>query len=233
MSRRPSPALPTRRRATRLATSMATGLALAAGLVAPTTASAGTASTYSAPLRTAVKSLPVAAESNSGYDRDRYFGDWRDTNGDCQNTRHEVLVQETKVAPTYSSRRCTVKAGKWVTSWDGRTHRYPTTVQIDHTVPVHEAWGSGAKGWTQTRRKAFYNDLGDKRSLNAQTSALNSSKGARGPEQWLPPTNRCRYVQEWTAVKLRWRLKVDATEKAALTRLAAGCSNVTVTVNRV
>lgn len=194
-------------------------------------ADAGT--TYSAPLRTAVKSLVVAAESNSGYDRDRYFGQWIDANKDCQNSRHEVLLQETRVTATYtSSRRCSVKYGKWVTTWDNKIHTSATTVQIDHTVPVHEAWGSGAKKWTQAKRVAFYNDISDKRTLNAQTSALNSSKGARGPEQWLPPKNRCAYVTSWVAVKKRWGLTVDTTEKAALTRLAAGCPNVTVTVAR-
>jgi hypothetical protein len=48
-----------------------------------------------------------------------------------------------------------------VTSWDNRVHTSASTVQIDHTVPVHEAWGSGARYWSQARRVAFYNDLGD------------------------------------------------------------------------
>lgn len=45
------------------------------------------ATTYSASLRTAVKSLPVAGENNVGYDRARQFGDWNDANRDCQNTQ--------------------------------------------------------------------------------------------------------------------------------------------------
>lgn len=194
---------------------------------------AESATTYTATLRTAVKSLPVAAESNSGYDRNRYFGQWIDANKDCQNTRQEVLLQETRATAKYtSSRRCTVKSGKWVTTWDSKTHYSASTVQIDHLVPVHEAWGSGAKKWTQAKRVAFYNDISDKRTLNAQTSALNSSKGARGPEQWLPPKNRCAYVRDWVAVKKRWGLSVDSVEKAALTRLAAACPNYTITVVR-
>lgn len=189
--------------------------------------------TYSAPLRTAVKSLPVAAESNSWYNRDKYFGVWIDSNKDCQNTRQEVLLQETRMGATYtSSKRCTVKSGKWVTTWDNKIHTSASTVQIDHLVPVHEAWGSGAKKWTQAKRVAFYNDISDKRTLNAQTGTLNAAKGARGPEHWLPPKNRCQYVTDWVAVKKRWGLSVDPVEKAALTRLANGCPNVTVTVVR-
>ena len=99
-------------------------------------------------------------------------------------------------------------------------------------VPVHEAWGSGARYWSKAKRVAFYNDLGDARSLNAQTSALNSAKQARGPEQWLPPKNQCQYIADWTAVKIRWGLKADATEKAFLVKKAASCPNTTLKVTR-
>jgi hypothetical protein len=200
-----------------------------AGGVAPAEA----AGTYSAPLRTAVKALPVAAENNTGYDRTRQFGDWNDANRDCQNTRAEVLQNESKVRTSFTTaKRCTVKGGRWVTTWDGRTHTSATTVQIDHTVPVHEAWGSGARGWTKAKRVAFYNDLGDHRALSAQTSKLNSAKQARGPEAWLPPKHRCAYIGEWVAVKHRWGLKVDSTEKAALTKWANSCPNVTIKVTK-
>lgn len=202
---------------------------LLTGLAVPAEA----ATVYKAPLRTAVRALPVAAEVNTGYDRDRYFGVWKDTNRDCQNTRQEVLIQETRAALAYTSRGCTVSRGRWVTSWDNRVHSYASTVQIDHTVPVHEAWGSGARNWSQTRRVAFYNDLSDSRTLSAQTSALNSAKQAKGPEAWLPPANRCAYIGQWVAVKIRWGLRVDSVEKAALVRLANSCPNVPITVTKV
>ena len=221
----------TRSRVSSYATAAAATGAVAGLLLTGLAVPAEAATTYKAPLRTAVKSLPVATESNTGYDRDKYFGDWKDANGDCQNTRAEVLYNERKAAVSYTTaKRCTVKSGKWVTSWDNRTHTSASAVQIDHTVPVHEAWGSGAKKWSQARRVAFYNDLGDSRTLNAQTSSLNSSKQAKGPEAWMPPKNRCTYVTQWVAVKIRWGLKVDSTEKAALTKLANACPNTTLTV---
>jgi hypothetical protein len=210
------------------ASAVAAGLLLA-GLAVPAEA----ATYYSAPLRTAARSLAVAAENNAGYDRTRYFGDWNDTNRDCQNTRQEVLIQESKAALAYTSRGCTASRGRWVTSWDNRVHTYASTVQIDHTVPVHEAWGSGARYWSQARRVAFYNDLGDARSLSAQTSALNSAKQARGPESWMPPANKCAYIGQWIAVKIRWGLRVDSAEKTALIRYADSCPNVRIGVTRV
>ena len=213
-----------------LAASAVAGGLLLAGVAVPAEA----ASYYSAPLRTAARSLAVAAENNAGYDRTRYFGYWNDTNRDCQNTRAEVLLQETKSAVTYTTaRRCTLRTGRWVSIWDNRIHSSASGVEIDHTVPVHEAWGSGARYWPQARRVAFYNDLGDSRSLNALTAALNSAKQARGPESWMPPANRCAYIGQWIAVKIRWGLRVDSVEKAALVRYADSCPNVRVSVTRV
>lgn len=203
---------------------------LLSGLSVPAEA----ATTYKASLRNAVRSLPVATERNAGYDRDRYFGSyWKDVNRDCQDTRAEVLIKESKRTARFtSSKRCTVSRGKWITSWDNRTHYSASKVQIDHLIPVHEAWGSGAKSWSQKRRVNFYNDLGDRRALNAQTSSLNSSKQASGPEAWMPPKNRCRYVSDWVAIKIRWGLKVDRVEKATLTKYAKSCSKRTVTVSK-
>lgn len=213
--------------------SLATAAAFVATAVLGGAGPAAAGTTYSAPLRTAVASLPVAAENNAGYDRAAQFGDWKDANRDCQNTRAEVLIAESKTTPKFTTaRKCTVATGKWVSSWDLRTHTSASTVQIDHMVPVHEAWGSGARYWTKAKRVAFYNDLGDARSLNAQTSALNSAKQARGPEQWLPPKNQCQYIADWTAVKIRWGLKADATEKAFLVKKAASCANTTLKVTR-
>ena len=187
---------------------------------------------YSQPLRTAVRQLPVAAEANAGYDRTRYFGRWTDADRDCQYSRHEVLIRESAVPPRYSSRRCTVTAGRWRPFYDGRTYTLPTQLEIDHLVPVAEAWGSGARRWTQARRVAFYNDLGVPYALNAMPTDLNRAKRASGPEAWMPPANRCRYVEVWTAVKHRWRLSVDPVERAALIRYADSCPNRTVRVPR-
>lgn len=181
-------------------------------------------------LRTAVRALPVAAESNAGYARDAQFGTWTDADGDCRNTRHEVLAAESTVAPTSSARGCTVISGRWVPFYDAATYTAATQLDVDHLVPLAEAWGSGAQAWTQAQRVAFANDLGDERSLNAMPSALNAAKAASGPERWLPPANTCRYVEAWTAVKLRWALSVDPVERAALVRLADACPEVTLTV---
>lgn len=201
--------------------------------LAPMTATAGSTE-YSAPLTQAVEELPVAAEDNDGYDRKKHFGSWKDEDGDCQNARAEVLIEESSTEVTFTSdSECTVDGGTWTTTWDGVVHRKASETQIDHTVPLHEAWGSGAQEWEDTRRKAYANDLGDERLLTAQTGALNTEKGSKGPEEWLPPKDQCTYVADWTAMKVRWGLTVDEAEKATMTKMAASCPETTITVTVV
>ena len=74
------------------------------------------------------------------------------------------------------------------------------------------------------------NDLGDSRSLVGVTDNVNQEKGDQDPREWMPTYDKCRYLREWVAVKHRWRLTVDSAEKSALSSLASGCSNTTITV---
>ena len=181
--------------------------------------------------RSLLYKVGVAAESNSGYDRAKFQG-WIDANRDCQNTRHEVLISESKVTPTYSSTRCTVTRGKWLSRWDNRTWTNPADVDIDHHVPLAEAWGSGARTWTAADRGRYANDLYGP-ALNAMTDNLNSSKQARDPAQWLPPyaASRCTYATWWVQVKYRWRLTMDSAERTALSSILSGtCGSRTVTI---
>ncbi|WP_425582178.1 HNH endonuclease family protein [Streptosporangium carneum] len=101
-------------------------------------------------------------------------------------------------------------------------------LDVDHLVPLAEAWDSGASTWTAAQRQEYANDLDDPGHLVAVTARSNRSKADKDPSQWLPPYQpaRCRYVTEWVAVKLRWALTVDAAERDTLTELAGACPNV-------
>ncbi len=179
-------------------------------------------------LRTAVKQLPVARERPAGYRRDR-FKLWVDADGDCHSTRDEVLAAES-TKPVNAG--CHVRTGSWLSYYDRLRWRKASDVDIDHLVPLKEAWDSGARGWDAPTRERYANDLGDPRTLVAVTDNVNQSKSDRDPAEWLPTHGRCRYVREWTAVKIRWRLRVDAAEKRRLTRLAKHCPNSRLTVTR-
>lgn len=217
-----------------LPVALAVALVIAATTLVPGTATAvpgpmpasGGADTVHLRLRAAVKQLDIAAEKPAGYDRDE-FKHWVDADDDCLDTREEVLAADSLV-PVGDS--CTVTAGEWFSYYDHLTWTQPSDVDIDHMVPLKEAWDSGAHAWDDDARERYANDLGDRRSLVAVTDNENQSKSDRDPAEWLPDFGVCRYVAEWTVVKTRWDLTVDRAEKRTLRRLAADCPNVQLTV---
>jgi hypothetical protein len=200
---------------------------LAAGLVFPLP---GPAAAATAPITTLLEQLPVAAENSTGYDRD-LFDHWIDEDGNGCDTREEVLIAESVVAPTTGS-GCAV-TGEWFSWYDGATWTDPSDVDIDHMVPLAEAWASGARNWTSAQRRAYANDLVIDESLAAVTDNVNQSKGDQDPAEWMPPTEavHCRYATEWVIVKHRWNLAVDSAEAEALgLLLGVECGDPTVTV---
>jgi hypothetical protein len=186
------------------------------------------ADTYSAPLMTAISDLAVASEVRTGYSRD-LFPHWIDADGDGCNTRNEVLIAEADDPVTVGS-GCSLSGGRWFSYYDRVSWTNPSDIDIDHMVPLAEAWDSGARTWTTSVRQQFANDLGDSRTLVGVTDNVNQEKGDQDPREWMPTYDKCRYLREWVAVKHRWRLTADSAEKSALTSLASGCTNSTITV---
>jgi hypothetical protein len=202
------------------------GLVLAAAFVAIPVAAH--ADTYSAPLTTAISDLPTATEVRAGYSRD-LFPHWIDADGDGCSTRNEVLISEADDPVTVGS-GCSLSGGRWFSYYDRVSWTDSGRIDIDHLVPLAEAWDSGARIWTTATRQAYANDLGDTRTLVGVTDSLNQSKGDQDIAEWQPQYDRCRYLREWVAVKHRWRLTVDSTEKSAMSSLAATCTNSTISV---
>ncbi|MER7952375.1 HNH endonuclease family protein [Streptomyces sp. NPDC096079] len=182
-------------------------------------------------LPAAVATLPVAEEAqNDTYDRAR-FRHWnRGLNlTDSCNTRSEVLVSEAVEAPEIGA-NCSLTGGAWWSYYDETEVRSAPGLDIDHLVPLKEAWGSGAWEWTAERREAYANDQGSPVSLIAVTARSNRAKADKDPAQWMPPaaSAQCRYATEWTATKLRWGLSVDPAEADTLQALAAECPGAIV-----
>ncbi|MFF0158056.1 HNH endonuclease family protein [Streptomyces sp. NPDC005263] len=179
----------------------------------PTPVSAATARTYLA-------SLTVATEDRTGYDRD-LFPLWITQSGTC-NTRETVLKRDGSNVVTDSA--CAATSGSWYSPYDGATWTAASDLDIDHLVPLAEAWDSGASGWTTARRQAFANDL-TRPQLIAVTDNVNQSKGDQDPATWMPSRTayRCTYVRAWVQVKYYYDLSVDSAEKSALTNYLASC----------
>ncbi|WP_031476325.1 HNH endonuclease family protein [Streptomyces bicolor] len=179
----------------------------------PTPVSASTARTYLA-------SLTVATEDRTGYSRD-LFPHWITQSGTC-NTREVVLKRDGTNVVQDSS--CAATSGSWFSPYDGATWTAASDVDIDHLVPLAEAWDSGADSWTTSRRQAFANDL-TRPQLIAVTDNVNQAKGDQDPATWMPSVSsyRCTYVRAWVQVKYYYDLSVDSAEKSALTNYLASC----------
>ncbi len=198
-----------------------------AGATAP---SPRTTSSYAAKLA----GLTLAPRVHrSDYDRDAFGSSWRDTDHNGCNQRDDVLVRDAIAGSVTVAQQggCDhdVLAGAWLdpyTGWridlsDAKEPAQAQAVQIDHVVPLSEAWSSGAWSWTAERRSAFANDLG---VLLAVDGPTNASKGDDDPAAWRPRKGyQCEYARRWITVKAEWALEVDASERNALEEMLGFC----------
>ena len=183
----------------------------------------------------ALAALPRADrdEAATTYDRDRFGEAWTDVDGNGCNQRDDVLLRDAVPGSTTTQQQgaCDhdVLAGTWVDPYTGRTLvlddlkdlAQAQAVQIDHVVPLAEAWRSGASRWTDREREEYANDLA---VLVAADGPTNASKSDSDPAAWLPRGDRqCGYALRWIAVKDAYALAVDASEAAALTGMLERC----------
>jgi Protein of unknown function (DUF1524) len=167
-----------------------------------------------------LNSLTVKTEgSMTGYTRD-LFPHWISQGGGC-DTRQVVLKRD---ADSYSG-NCPVTSGKWYSYYDGITLTSPSDLDIDHVVPLAEAWRSGASSWTTAKRQSFANDLSGPQ-LIAVSASSNRAKGDQDPSTWQPPRSgaRCAYAKMWINTKYNWGLSLQSSEKTALQGMLNTCS---------
>jgi len=137
-----------------------------------------------------------------------------------------VLIRASEAPVSFTQpTECTVKTGRWTDPWSGAVTTVAHDFQIDHTVPLANAWHSGAWSWTQAQRVAYANDFNDTDHLVPILTSENETKGDRGPDEWRPPNQRawCRYALAWDRIKAKWHLNATPTEWNAITSMAATC----------
>jgi hypothetical protein len=184
--------------------------------VNPHVTSTGSSKTASAELDKLEVGKPA---SMKGYSREK-FPHWRSTGKNC-DVRDSVLKRDGSKVKLSG---CNVVAGTWKSVYDDKTLSSPTQVDIDHVVPLANAWRSGAGSWTTDKREDFANDLDDPQ-LVAVSAGSNRSKGDQDPSTWKPPAtdNWCHYAESWIAVKTHWKLTVTTAEKSALADMLEKC----------
>ena len=165
--------------------------------------------------------LIVAEDYESGYDR-KLFKHWIDADADGCNTRLEVLIEEAIKKPKIG-KNCILTSGTWKSPYDEKVYSNPSKLDIDHLVPLAEAWRSGAWKWTAQERQNFANDLDEPVALVAVSLNLNRSKGDRDLSQWSPPKGKCSYLKSWIVVKSKYSLTIDREESKAISTLSKEC----------
>ena len=174
-----------------------------------------------------LKTLKVAQPgSMSGYSREKFshwskaseFG-WDPPQASC-DAREAALIRDGKNVK--AGKDCKVTSGEWYDPYTDQTYSDPKDLDIDHVVPLANAWRSGASAWDDKQRERYAND--PEVLLSVEDNA-NQEKGDKGPEAWKPPNKGewCDYTERWVQIKAKYDLSVNEQEKAALEQMLSTC----------
>jgi hypothetical protein len=144
-----------------------------------------------------------------------YFGPWADEDGNCLNTRHELLVRLSTSPVSMTDGGCSVQRGKWYDPYTNQNLSDAADVDIDHLVPLAYAWRRGADRWSAEKRLRFANDPANLIPVSAEA---NRRKGAKGPLDWMPEAAgfHCQYLLRFTRVSKTYQLRTLPAETAAI-----------------
>lgn len=148
---------------------------------------------------------------------------WIDADGDCQNTRQEMLITTSQKPVQFKdSKHCTVIYGEWYVVYTGMTFTRTSDVDIDHVVPLAHAHRHGAENWTKEQRKIFANDP---ENLLVVSYSANKSKSDKAPHERLTPLKSywCEYGKCCERIKDKFRLWYSKQERIILNQLAETC----------
>lgn len=103
-----------------------------------------------------------------------------------------------------------------------RGDKTSSAVQIDHIIPLSDAWQKGAQQLSADQRKQLANDP---LNLMAPDGPTNGQKSDSDAASWLPPNKafRCEYFSRQTAVKAKYNLWVTQAEHDEIAGVLATC----------
>ena len=165
------------------------------------------------PCNAAQKQVQEATDNPAGsfslvYNR-KDWKHWIDVDGDCQNTRAEVLIRDA----IHVNSACTIRTGKWLDPYSGKEWTLASDLDIDHVIPLSWAHKHGAANWSKRQKKEYANDMAN---LLAVEDNLNQSKGGKGPDEWMPPNvgYHCQYLFSWQNIIDKYSLTMTMLELA-------------------
>ena len=184
--------------------------------------------------------IPIKGRApKTGYARTNFGPAWTDdvSVADGHNgcdTRNDILRRDLRdVTFRAGTHDCIILTGVLVDPYTARTIDFQrgqatsTKVQIDHVVPLNDAWQKGAQQISLDQRRNLANDP---MNLLAVDGPTNMAKGAGDAATWLPPNKafRCRYVAIQTWVKARYHLWMTQAEHDAIARILSNCTDAQV-----
>jgi hypothetical protein len=157
------------------------------------------------------------------YDRLAHFGAWmhQDSKKSCHDTRENVLARDADSSVPVEFKppsECVITGGLWHEPYTGVDVTSAANVQIDHVVPLRNAYYSGAWAWRGALRCNYANFLANDFHLLAVSGHENMKKSDHGPENYMPPDRafHCDYVGHWLRIKTIWQLTVTKDELRAI-----------------
>lgn len=183
-----------------------------------------------------LNTLPVKGKAaKTGYSREQFGQAWTDKAkgvvyaGNGCDTRNDILKRDLTNITKGKVSGCPdgVVSGTLNDPYTGKVIQFKrgsgsAAVQIDHIIPLGNAWVTGAQQWSAEKRIAFANDP---RNLLAVDGPANGAKSDRDASGWLPPNKavRCSYAANQVNVKSIYGLWVTAAEKNALAGILSRC----------
>ncbi|GAA2357785.1 hypothetical protein GCM10010404_08450 [Nonomuraea africana] len=177
-----------------------------------------------------LKELAVKGRApKTGFEREEFGPAWADVDRNGCDTRNDILKRDLR-EETFKkgTHDCIVLTGILDDPYSGKTIHFKRgqdtsmAVQIDHLIPLSDAWQKGAQQWSKDKRKQFANDP---LNLLAVDGPLNNQKSDADAATWLPPRKayRCAYIARQVQVKTKYALWVTAAEKAAMDGILSSC----------
>lgn len=155
------------------------------------------------------------------YNRQKHFGGWiKPIKGECMNTRALVLVRDSQ-SKVDTNNNCSVLTGEWHDPYTDMNFNKASDIQIDHVVPLKNAYMTGAHSWDYLKRCLYANYLGSKTHLLPVNGSENERKGDRSPREYMPPSKQytCQYLRNWLEIKYVWKLAMTPLEKNKIDQL--------------
>lgn len=161
--------------------------------------------------------------------REKFFNeiDWsvdHDFDGDCQNTRNEILVLTSLAEVRYTNpRNCEVRTGQWLDYLTGKTFTVAAQLALDHIIPPVYAHNQGGDAWPPQKKLAFAND-----PLNLVLTDRSEQRRRRdrGPSRYLPTeAYQCDYVRQWEAIAEKYDLRLDNRDRGRIRSVLEDCTD--------